>query len=42
MDKVKVGIIRFLIGFVNTYGLTDIDASKAKLANYAHKTTEHN
>ena len=30
------------MGHVNTYGLSDIDASKAKRANLAHKSHEAN
>ena len=38
MDRVKVAFLRYFMGYVNAYGLTDIDASKAKRATYAHKS----
>jgi len=39
---VKVAVLKLFMGHVNTYGLSDIDASKAKRANLAHKSHEAN
>lgn len=41
MDKVRCGILKRFLGHVQTYGLSDIDASKAKVANQAHKNNDN-
>lgn len=41
MDIVSCGILKRFVGHVQTYGLSAIDATRAKRANQAHKTNDN-